>query len=55
MVSNHHQLNGHEFEQPLGDTEGQRSLQELVITEQLNKFFTNSSFARIPQNHKNNF
>ena len=28
---------------------------ELVITEQLNKFFINSSFARIPQNHKNNF
>ena len=28
---------------------------ELDMTEQLNKFFTNSSFARIPQNHKNNF
>ena len=26
MVVGHHQLNGHEFEQTLGDGEGQRSL-----------------------------
>ena len=26
MVGQHHQLNGHEFEQALGDDEGQRSL-----------------------------
>ena len=26
MVGWHHQLNGHEFEQTLGDTEGQGSL-----------------------------
>jgi len=26
MVGWHHQLNGHEFEQALGDGEGQRSL-----------------------------
>ena len=26
MVEWHHQLNGHEFEQTLGDSEGQRSL-----------------------------
>ena len=26
MVGWHHQLNGHEFEQPLGDSEGQVSL-----------------------------
>ena len=26
MVRQHHQLNGHEFEQTLGDSEGQRSL-----------------------------
>ena len=26
MVGWHHQLNGHEFEQTLGDDEGQRSL-----------------------------
>ena len=26
MVGSHHQLNGHEFEQTLGDSEGQRSL-----------------------------
>ena len=26
MVGWHHQLNGHEFEQTLGDGEGQRSL-----------------------------
>ena len=40
----HYRLNGHEFEQTLGDSEGQRSLaccspwgcEELVKTEQLN-------------------
>ena len=26
MVGRHHQLNGHEFEQTLGDSEGQRSM-----------------------------
>ena len=42
MVGWHHQLNGHEFEQVLGDGEGQRSLEccspwghkELDTTEQ---------------------
>ena len=45
MVGWHHQLNGHEFEQTLGDGEGQGSLaccspwgrKELDTTEQLNK------------------
>ena len=44
MVGCHHQLNGHEFEQTLRDTEGQENLvrcspwgcKELDITEQLN-------------------
>ena len=44
MVGWHHRLNGHEFEQALGDGEGQRSLvccspwgcKELDSTEQLN-------------------
>ena len=44
MVGWRHQLNGHEFEQTLGDGEGQRSLvccspqghKELDMTEQLN-------------------
>ena len=44
MVGWHHQLNGHEFEQALGDGEGQGSLagcspwghKELDMTEQLN-------------------
>ena len=27
MVGWHHQLNGHKFEQTLGDSEGQRSLE----------------------------
>ena len=44
MVGWHHQLNGHEFEQALGDGEGQGSLEcyspwghkELDTTEQLN-------------------
>ena len=45
MVGWHHQLNRHEFEQALGDGEGQGSLacyspwghKELDMTEQLNK------------------
>ena len=45
MVGWDHQLNGHEFEQTLGDSEGQGSLtccspwdrKELDTTEQLNK------------------
>ena len=47
MVGWHHQLNGHEFEQALGDGEGQGSLaccslwghKELDTTEQLNNIF----------------
>ena len=45
MVGWHHQLNGHEFEQALGDSEGQGSLvccspwglKESDMTERLNK------------------
>ena len=44
MIGWHHQLNGHEFEQTLGDSEGQGSLmccspwghKELGMVEQLN-------------------
>ena len=44
MVGWHHQLNGHEFEQTVGDSEGQGSLawcspwgcKELDMTERLN-------------------
>ena len=44
MVGWHHRLNGHEFEQALGDSEGQRRLvccspwngKKLDMTEQLN-------------------
>ena len=44
MIRLYHQLNGHEFEQTLGDSEGQRSLaccspwgcKDLVKTEHLN-------------------
>ena len=44
MVGRHYQLNGHEFEQTLGDSEGQGSLgccspwgrKELDMTKQLN-------------------
>ena len=44
MVGRHHRLNGHEFEQALGDGEGEGSLarcspwgcKELDMTEQLN-------------------
>ena len=45
MVGGHHRLDGHEFEQTLGDSEGQGSLaccspwgrQEPVTTQQLNR------------------
>ena len=39
MVGWHHRLNGHEFEQAQGDSEGQGSLacKESDTTEQLNK------------------
>ena len=48
MVGWHHQLNGHEFEQAMGDGEGQGSLaccslwghKELDTTEQLNNNIT---------------
>ena len=54
MVGWHHQLNGHEFEQPLGDGEGQGSLvccnpwgcKESDMTEQLNN--KNLSFQQPP-------
>ena len=44
MIEYHHQLNGHEFEQTLGDSEGQQSLaccsswscEESAMTKQLN-------------------
>ena len=47
MVGWHHRLNGHEFEQSLGDSEGQGSLacysprdhKESDITDQLNNFY----------------
>ena len=48
MVRQHYQLNGHEFEQSLGDSEGQGSLaccslwghKELDTTQQMNKTIT---------------
>ena len=52
MVGLHHRLNGHEFEQTLGDSEGQGSLaccspwgcKELDMTEQLNNYNKNDVF-----------
>ena len=59
MVRWHHQLNGHEFEQALGDGEGQGSLaycilwgcKEKDMTEQLNnnKSFRASSSMSLPR------
>ena len=54
MVGRHHQLNGHEFEQALGDGEGQRSLaqcspwgrKELDTTQQLNS--NNNRWSKNP-------
>ena len=52
MVGWHHRLNGHEFEQALGDGDEQGSLKccspwghkELVMTEQLNRTEQNSTY-----------
>ena len=52
MVRKHHQLNGHEFEQTLGDSEGQGSLvfcsprghKKLDTTEQLNNRLISMDF-----------
>ena len=52
MVGQHHRLNGHEFEQTLGDSKGQGSIgccspwgyKELDMNEQLNN--NNHLFAR---------
>ena len=49
MVGRHHRLNGHDFEQTLGDNEGQGSLayccpwgrKELVTTQRMNNKSTN--------------
>ena len=57
MVGWHHCLNEHEFEQPLGDGEGQRSLgccspwgcKELDTTEQLNNKKANILAGIIPR------
>ena len=56
MVGWHHQLDGHEFEQTLGDSEGQGSLmccspwgcKESDMTEQLNDNITSSKDSLFP-------
>ena len=55
MVGLHHRLNGHEFEQTLGDSEGQGSLvccrpwgcRESDMTEQLNNYNKNDVFISL--------
>ena len=57
MVGWHHQLNGHEFEQTLGDSEGQGSLvccspwgcKVSDMTERLK----NSNYNSVSDNHRN--
>ena len=63
MVGWHHGLNGHEFEQTLGDSEGQGSLaccspwghKELDMTQQLNNSNKNTYFSTGKYSHYNNF
>ena len=61
MVRQHHQLNGHEYEQTLGDSEGQRNLKhyspwghrvrlDLVTEQQQNNFI--NTFVSITQNNE---
>ena len=55
MVRQHHQLNGHEFEQTLGDSKGERSLaccgswgcKESDVTELLNNNTERVALARV--------
>ena len=55
MVGCHHQFNGHEFEQALGDGEGQGSMmccspwghKELDMTERLNN--NNQNYKALPR------
>ena len=55
MVEWHHQLNGQEFEQALGDGDGQRSLaccsswghKESDMTEQLNTTINNPMLSKV--------
>jgi len=55
MMGLHHRLNGHEFEQTLGDSEGQGSLaccrpwgcRESDMTEQLNNYNKNDVFISL--------
>ena len=59
MVEWHHQFNGHEFEQTLGDCEGQGSLacyspwgyKELDMTEQLNNSNKWQMLGYLPNEH----
>ena len=62
MVIQHHQLNGHEFEQTLGDSGGQGSLaycspwglKESDTTQQLNNNNNNNKdivSGQVPENH----
>ena len=56
MVEQHHQFNGHEFEQTLGDSEGQGSLdycspwgrKELAMTQQPNAATAAKSLQSCP-------
>ena len=58
MVGWYHQLNGHEFEQAMGDGEGQESLaccspwghKELDTTESLNNKYTMEYYPSIKRN-----
>ena len=58
MVGWYHQLNGHEFEQAMGDGEGQESLaccspwghKELDTTESLNNKYTMEYYSSIKRN-----
>ena len=55
IIGWHHRLNGHEFEQTLGDSEGQgslvrcspRSRKELDTTEQLNNNFIKANLSSV--------
>ena len=61
MVGWHHPLNGHEFEQALGDREGQRRLaccsswgcKELDTTERLNNKNQNKARYKHPKGDRN--
>ena len=47
MVRQHHRLNGHEFEQTQGDSEGQGNLMSCKVKSELSQIRSDQSLSRV--------